>query len=80
MNDCRYWPFCSYFKSHGCAVRKCEHYKRMPDRVALLMLADEIHRLVENQQIRFFHVVQVHESTLATIEARIREACGEVVE
>ena len=27
---------------------------------------------------RFFHVVQVHESTLVTIENRIREACGEV--
>ena len=40
-------------------------------------LAGEIHGLVENQEIRFFHVVQVHESTLATIEARIREACGE---
>ena len=49
------------------------------DREALLALADEIHRLVENQEIRFFHVVQVHESTLATIEACIREACGEVV-
>lgn len=49
------------------------------DREALLALAEEIHGLVENQEIRFFHVVQVHESTLATIEARIREACGEVV-
>lgn len=47
------------------------------DRDALLELADEIHGLVENQEIRFFHVVQVHESTLATIERRIREACGE---
>ena len=48
------------------------------DRDALLRLADEIHELVENQEIRFFHAVQVHESTLATIERRIREACGEV--
>ena len=47
------------------------------DRDALLALADEIHELVENQEIRFFHVVQVHESTLATIERRIREALGE---
>lgn len=47
------------------------------DRDALLALADEIHGLVENQEIRFFHAVQVHESTLATIERRIREACGE---
>ena len=46
------------------------------DRDALLALADEIHGLVENQEIRFFHVVQVHESTLATIEARIRKALG----
>ena len=46
------------------------------DRDALLALADEIHGLVENQEIRFFHIVQVHESTLATIEARIREALG----
>lgn len=48
------------------------------DRDALLALADEIHGLVENQEIRFFHVVQVHESTLSTIERRIRKACGEV--
>lgn len=47
------------------------------DREALLALADEVHELVENQEIRFFHVVQVRDSTLATIEARIREACGE---
>lgn len=51
---------------------------KMVDRDALLELADEIHGLVENQEIRFFHVVQVHDSTLATIERRIREACGEV--
>ena len=50
------------------------------DREALLALADEIHGLVENQEIRFFHVVQVRDSTLATIEDRIREACGEVAE
>ena len=49
---------------------------RLIDRDALLALADEIHGLVENQEIRFFHIVQVHESTLATIEARIREALG----
>ena len=48
------------------------------DREALLALADEIRGLVKNQEIRFFHVVQVHESTLVTIENRIREACGEV--
>ena len=46
------------------------------DRDALLVLADDIHRLVDNQEIRFFHVVQVHESTLSTIERRIREAVG----
>lgn len=50
------------------------------DREALLALADEIHGLVENQEISFFSVVQVHESTLSTIEARIREACGVVGE
>lgn len=46
------------------------------DRGALLALADEIHGLVENREIRFFHTVQVHESTLATIETRIRSALG----
>lgn len=65
----------------GRALIGGETYLRdTPDREALLALAEEIHGLVENQEIRFFHVVQVHESTLATIEARIREACGEVVE
>ena len=53
-----------------------EHTEKPVDRDALLALADEIHWLVENQEIRFFHVVQVHEFTLATIERRIRKALG----
>ena len=46
------------------------------DRDALLALADDIHRLVDDQEIRLSDVVQVHESTLSTIERRIREALG----
>lgn len=61
----------------GCVNRAITEYTGI-DRGALLALADEIHGLVENQEIRFFHVVQVHESTLSTIERRIREACREV--
>lgn len=66
---------------HGCVPGECPlnvcHDNDRIDRGALLELADEIHGLVENQEIRFFHVVQVHESTLSTIERCIREACGE---
>ena len=77
MNDCRYWPFCSYFKDHGCAVRKCEHYKMMPDRVALLMLADEM----EKWALTCDHYDrQVSPLDVTKYARRIREACGEVVE
>ena len=55
---------------------KCSEATPKCDRDALLALADEIHGLVENREIRFFHTVQVHESTLATIETRIRSALG----
>lgn len=49
----------------------------MVDRDALLALAADVERLAGEQEASFFHVVQVHESTLSTIAARIREACGE---
>lgn len=65
---------------HECVPGECpinvRHDNDRIDRDALLALADDIHRLVDDQEIRFFHVVQVHESTLSTIERRIREAVG----
>ena len=68
VNECMTW--------YEMELRLADLIEPSCDRDALLALADEIHGLVENQEIRFFHVVQVHESTLATIERRIRKALG----
>lgn len=47
MFKCRYWPFCSWFKSHGCIGRRCEHY-RVYDRAELMMVANEIEEASRN--------------------------------
>lgn len=73
MRECRFFPWCSYIKDHGCTKDSCRHYQPMPDVEALLALADECDEMRDNG-------CSIGSYELYRIARRIREACGEVVE
>lgn len=74
MRECRFFPWCSYIKDHGCTKDSCRHYQPMPDVEALLALADEC------GDASMAYAGDGHELTsrqFANVARRIREAIGE---
>lgn len=71
VENCAHAEVCE----HACRMG-CKAYEPRVDRESLLELADEIRGLVENQEIRLFHIVRISDTTLSAIENRIREALG----
>lgn len=82
MKDCRYYDMCFRCGDECDGEPECPHrrtcpfYSPMPDRDALIELADEIRALNENADIHLFGTVRIGDTTLLAIERRIREAVG----